>query len=195
MSASNADSFISLDDSDSVKTGESPEPPDVISSIYKSMSQIIETLNTDNLILNQQVSKIRGELEFVCSTVAALKMDTQEISTVYSGDLGDLKKKITALSDLQKHVVETRNMLIQTLDTNIKFVKKELLDLKNNRDNIRPFIKLIVEEEVKKYLASFHPPTSIQSVEKRLETLEREYSVRAALPETVSQRADNLDTF
>lgn len=172
----NEDPFASDLESDSEtqeneETKETPDAPDVISSIYKSMSQIIEALNTDNLILNQQVNKIRGELEFVCNTLATLKMDTQEISTVCSirsEDLNDLKKKIATLGDLQKHVVETRNILIQTLDTNIKSVKKELLELKNNKDNIRPFIKSIVEEEVKQYLAS------MPSLEKRFEALERE---------------------
>lgn len=163
----NDDPFTSDSDSDP-ENEETKETPDVISSIYKSMSQIIEALNTDNLILNQQVNKIRGELEFVCNTLATLKMDTQEISTVCFVRSEDLKKKITALGDLQKHVIETRNMLIQTLDTNIKSVKKELSELKNNKDNIRPFIKSIVEEEIKQYLAS------MPVLEKRFEALERE---------------------
>lgn len=145
--------------------------PDVIASIYKSMSQIIEALNTDNLLLNKQVDKIRNELEFVCNTLAVLKVDTHEISatcTVRSEDLLELKKKLSAIGDLQKHVIETRNMLIQTLDTNIKSVKKELVELRNTKDNIRPYIKTIVEEEVKQYISAM--PT----LEKRFEALERE---------------------
>ncbi len=145
--------------------------PDVIASIYKSMSQIIEVLNTDNLLLNRQVDKIRGELEFVCNTLATLKMDTHEISTtctVRSEDLLELKKKLSAIGDLQKHVVETRNMLIQTLDVNIKSIKKELGELRNTKDNIRPYIKTIVEEEVKQYISMM--PT----LERRFEALERE---------------------
>lgn len=144
------------------------EAPDVISSIYKSMSQIIEALNTDNLILNQQVNKIRGELEFVCNTLSTLKIDTQEISSTCLLQSNDLKKKISALENLQKHVMETRNMLIQTLDVNIKSIKKELSEIKNNKDFFRPFIKSIIDEETKQYASIIH------SLEKRFEVIENE---------------------
>jgi len=153
---------------------EEQKAPDVIADIYKSMSQIIEALNTDNLLLNRQVEKIRGDLEFVCSTLASLKMDAQEISTTCTyrnEDLSDLKKKIHAVSDLQKHVVETRNMLIQTLDTNIKTIKKELTEIRTSRDNMRPYIKVIVEEEIKIHL---------DRLEKKFESLERDQRMMLA---------------
>lgn len=163
--ANDSDPFVSYSDQEEEKA------PDVIASIYVSMSQIIDALNTDNLLLNKQVNKIRGELEFVCNTLATLKMDTQEISSVCgirSSDLHELKKKIAAIGDLQKHVVETRNMLIQTLDTNIKSIKKELGELRNTKDNIRPYIKSLVEEEIKQYMSV------MPSLEKRLDAFERE---------------------
>ncbi len=151
---------------------ESPiDAPDVISGIYKSMSQIIEALNTDNLILNQQVNKIRSDLGFVCTTLTSLKTDTQDVSiacTNRNNDLLELKKKIATLSDVQKQVLDTRNMLIQTLDSNIRIIKKELNELKNTRESFRPLIKSIIEEEVKLYLSK------LPSIETRFESLERE---------------------
>jgi prefoldin subunit 5 len=123
------------------------DPNDVISSIYKSMSQIIEALNTDNVLLNKQVEKIRNELEYVHTTITSLKSDTETISTVCTirnSDLMELKNKINIIGDLQKHVMDTRNMLIQTLDTNIKAIRKELADLHDTRD----YVKSLVEEEI-----------------------------------------------
>lgn len=189
---SDSDHDDNTDHSDSESVSNEPKAPDVIQSIYKSMSQIIEALNTDNLMLNQQVNKIRGDLEFVCNTLATLKLDTQGISStcnVRGDDLVELKKKIAAIGDLQKHVVETRNMLIQTLDANIKTIKKELIELRSNRDNIRPYIKTIVEEEVKEYLSG------LPTLEKRFETLEREQRTILAnhiRKSTVQSRIDGI---
>ena len=135
-------------DSD-LSSDDAPDSPDVISSIYKSMSQIIEALNADNLILNQQVNKIRSELEYVCNTVTNLKKSTVEISTICTNrtdELNDIKNKIAAFSTVQKNVLETRNMLMQTLDANIKAIKKDITDL---RTNLRPLIVTILDEELK----------------------------------------------
>ncbi len=192
MADPNSDSEHNSDSDSDTNQVEDPKAPDVIQSIYKSMSQIIEALNTDNAMLNQQVNKIRGDLEFVCNTLATLKLDTQEMSStcnVRSDDLVELKKKISAIGDLQKHVVETRNMLIQTLDANIKTIKKELIELRSNRDNIRPYIKTIVEEEVKQYLSG------LPTLEKRFEALEREQRTILAnhiRKSTVQSRIDGI---
>lgn len=157
--------FADSDDENSEALANTEKAPDVIASIYLSMSKIIEALNTDNLLLNQQVNKIRKELEFVCQALSKLKTHTEEMSATYTNEVGQingqietiktddlvqLRKKIDAVSSLQKHVIDTRNMLMQTLDSNIKIIKKELSELRNNR----PFIRAIVEEEVKAYLAT-----------------------------------------
>jgi len=98
--------------------------PDVISGIYQSMSNIIEALNNDNAILNQQVDKLHSLLVSTASII-------QE-------DLADVKKKADTVVDLQKQIMDTRAILLQTLDVNIKNLKKEL-----STENIR---KLIREE-------------------------------------------------
>lgn len=139
-------------------------PPDLISSIYKSMSQIIESLNTDNILINQQINKIRSELEFVCSMVAELKVDT-----VKNDAIVELKKKIAAINDLQKHVVDTRNMLVQTLDTNIKAIKRELSEMRATRDGMRGYIKSTVDEEIRTHMAQ---------MDTRLSQLEQSNAVR-----------------
>lgn len=143
---------------------ENDKAPDVISSIYQSMSKIIEALNTDNLLLNQQINKIRKELEFVCKTLSHLKSNTEEmtntyinevdiinshIKTIRFNELAELRKKIDGISSMQKHIVDTRNMLMQMLDTNMKIIKKEVSELRNNKHIIRS----IVEEEIKEYFS------------------------------------------
>ncbi len=97
--------------------------PDVIASIYKSMSQIIEALNTDNVMLNQQIKKLRNELDFVCTSFIELKAHADELT-----------KKIEALSDLKKYMIDTRTALMQALDANNKNIKKELSMLEEKID-------------------------------------------------------------
>jgi hypothetical protein len=129
--------------------------PDVIENIYKSMSKIIEVLTTDHLILNNQVSKIRSELEFICNTIANIKIETRDLSYKF----GEFKKKLKAVSDIQKQIIETRNTLLQTLEINNKIIKKEISDIKNSYNQtqaemLRAQIKIIAEQEVKAYMMS-----------------------------------------
>jgi hypothetical protein len=155
------------------------------------MSKIVEALNTDNLILNQQVQHIRTDLEFVCSSFANLHVEVQNRGDLYSKDLEvlagrvseisnklllnvtndeipeqlpfdskiltEINKKIintqTITSDIQKQIVDTRSLLLRTINTNIASVKKDLDEVRNIKDNLRPYIKSIVTEEVKAYMA------------------------------------------
>jgi translation elongation factor EF-Ts len=113
---------------------------------------------------NQQINKIRKELEFVCKTLSHLKSNTEEmtntyinevdiinshIKTIRFNELAELRKKIDGISSMQKHIVDTRNMLMQMLDTNMKIIKKEVSELRNNKHIIRS----IVEEEIKEYFS------------------------------------------
>jgi hypothetical protein len=102
--------------------------PDVINGIYQSMSGIIEALNADNAILNQQVDKLYSLLISNASTIRE--------------DLADVKKKTEIIVDLQKQIMDTRNILLQTLDINIKNLKKEL-STENIRKLIREELKLL----------------------------------------------------
>ncbi len=86
--------------SDSSSTiNDDDQQENVIDTIYKSMSKIIEALNTDNLILNQQVQKIRSELEFVCSTVANMKIENQDLINTYTSEINHISDQLQALSD------------------------------------------------------------------------------------------------
>ncbi len=161
----NANKIEYDDDSDEEKA------PNLIDNIYKSMTKVIEALNTDNLILNQQILKIKNELEFICNALASLKTEAQETINAYNIDLlklnqqirinelVDLKKKFETISDLQKHIMDTRNILLQTLDTNIKTIRKEILELKQNS------IRNIIKEEIKTYIST------LPSIEKKFDTL------------------------
>jgi hypothetical protein len=131
--------------------------PDVIESIYKSMSKIIESINTDNLIINKQVSKIKSDLLIVCNTVSNIKLNIQEMNDEFD----KIKKKTNAIPDLQRQAIETRNILLQSIDVNIKAIKKELLDLKTMQNTdayitspelLRAQIKAIIDEEIKIYI-------------------------------------------
>ena len=95
--------------------------PDVIDDIYKSMSQIVESLNTDNLMLNKQVTKLQNELDFICSMVIVLKTENEQLT-----------KKLEEFKDLKKYITDTRVILMQMLDLHTKNVQKEIQSIKNS---------------------------------------------------------------
>lgn len=131
-SVGNGLNTASADDIEDVKVN------DVINSIYKSMSNIIDALNTDNVILNQQVKKIHDELSFVCDTIAPLKLEMDAISEL-------IKKQSLTIVDVQKQLNNTRNVLMQTLDIHMKNIKKELSDIKKSQINKDQINKMILE--------------------------------------------------
>ena len=95
--------------------------PDVIDDIYKSMSQIVESLNTDNLMLNKQVTKLQNELDFICSMVIVLKTENEQLT-----------KKLEEFKDLKKYITDTRVILMQMFDLHTKNVQKEIQSIKNS---------------------------------------------------------------
>lgn len=145
---------------------EEHKAPDLIANIYQSMSKIIEALNTDNALLNHQVNKIRKELDFVCGTITQLRTNQEEMSSIYINEVGrikdidiyELRKKLSTLAEVQKHVMETRNMLMQTLDINMKVIKKEIAEIRNSK----PLIRSIVAEEISTYLQDNLITTTIE---------------------------------
>jgi hypothetical protein len=99
---------ISDDDSDR-------NAPDVLSDVYKSMSQVIENLNINNMLLNQQMTKLRNELDFICSAFLELKTENEILA-----------KKIEECANIKKYATDTRIFLMQLLESNIKSLKKEI---------------------------------------------------------------------
>ena len=84
-------------DSNEMRNNEMPN--NVIDNIYKSMSKIIEALTTDNLILSQQIKKIRTELEFVCNTVATMKIDNQDLISAYTNEINSIMEQMQKLTE------------------------------------------------------------------------------------------------
>jgi hypothetical protein len=106
-------------------------PSNVIDNIYKSMSKIIEALTSDNLILNQQVKKIRTELEFVCNTVANLKVENQDLITTYTQEMGSIISQVQKLTERKEDNIVVNEL--SNIKESIKKLCKELdmLKLKN----------------------------------------------------------------
>lgn len=225
------DSFTESDSCADVKP-----PENIIDSIYKEMSKIIEKLNTDNMLMNEQIKKLRSELEFVSSTVSAIKSENQEIVTAYTSEFGclmesvkklncevnDLEEKhthantseltatlttklndtllpdlqnklirdlqatvqsaiqvglqstIQKCTELQKQILDTRTMLVQMITTHINSIKKELNEVRKIKEDIRPYIKSIIAEEMKDYVSK------LPSLEQKFEELSREHRANLA---------------
>lgn len=164
---------------------EEDNTPNVIDDIYKSMSKVVEALNADNIILNKQITSVKAELEFICNALAIFKAEVQETSSIYHHnlykmsnqlssinfeELNNVRKKIEIITDLQKYTVNTRNILLQTLDINLKSIKKELNEIKQTKDLsiFRNNIKNIIEEEIKIYI------DKLSRSDKKFEILEKE---------------------
>jgi hypothetical protein len=95
--------------------------PDLIANIYKTVSQIIETLNADNANLNLDVSVIKAELI-------------------------DVKR---TLQKLQYNINSSRNALIQTIDNNVKNIKVDIEAIKDSikEEKLSETIKSIIETD------------------------------------------------
>lgn len=145
-------------DSDSDESKHSDQP--IIDNIYKSMSQIVSSLNSDNLLLNIQAKKIHDEMEFILKTISELKVENVRRSSTDNNLItvvNDLKSKvenpsIVKFDDLQKQIIDTRSLLLQTITTNISSIKHELESRKTN--DIRPQVKAVVADEVKIYMSN-----------------------------------------
>jgi len=100
------------------------QPIDVIDSIYKSMSQIIDTLNTDNILLNKQMVKLQDNVDFLYSSVLSMKEEVTNLKT----EVISLKTENTNLKDevntLKKYTVDSRTVLLQRIDLLTKDVNK-----------------------------------------------------------------------
>lgn len=81
----------------------------VIDSIYTTMSRVIEALNTDMLLLNKQLEKLRTDLEFACQTILDLKSEQQEIMCNYNTDIATINTQINTLLESRVDDIELTN--------------------------------------------------------------------------------------
>jgi len=142
---------------------ETSEEKDPIADLYKSLSNIVESLNTDNLLLNKQVGQIRSELDIVFNRLSdisdtfdnkdqvlkELKEKTDICFSKYESKdqiLKELKEKTDIIIGMQKYITETRNILIQTLNANMKIIKKEISVNNKLDDDIKLYIHKYVNE-------------------------------------------------
>lgn len=140
----------------------------IIGNIYKSMSNIIESLNVNNLLLTHQVNKIKQDLNNITTTMHEIKLNNQEMINTYTSEISSImeqlenitekenklnnevvkiKKRNYTTLDLQKQILDTRTLLLQAMNNNIKKIKSEL-----NEDNLRIYIRDLVNKEIDKRL-------------------------------------------
>lgn len=129
--------------SDSDSTDDEQPRENVIDTIYKSMSKIIEALNTDNLILNQQVQKIRNELEFVCNTVANMKVENQDLINTYTSEINHISDQLQALSEHRADSsIHDEFLKLQTL---VSRLHHDMEALKSENDRIADLQKQMLD--------------------------------------------------
>lgn len=143
------------DDSDS-----NGDQPDIIDNIYKSMSEIVASLNSDNLLLNIQAKKIHDEMANILTTISDLKVENKRRSSTNDtiiSVVNNLKSKISnpsivTFDNLQKQIIDTRSLLLRTITANIGSIKQELEEVRKIKGDIRPQVKSVVADEVKTYM-------------------------------------------
>ena len=100
------------------------------------MSKIIESLNTDNLIINKQLYKLKEDL-------ASGKSNVDK-----------------SINDLQKNLLDTRSMLMQMINTNIQSIRKDINDtrMKSNANTsaIYPvdLIKNLIKDSISEHTSA-----------------------------------------
>jgi DNA repair ATPase RecN len=129
------------------------DPSPLIGNIYKSMSQIIEAINSDNMMLNEQIRALHNEMEFLMHGLASVKVETQEISSLVNtstNELDSIKQRMQSIGEMQKNLNDTRNLMLQSLDLNIRNIKRELNELHSYKSGLRNLVKTIMQEEISK---------------------------------------------
>ena len=115
----------------------------IIDNIYKSMSKIIEAINKDNSIINQQVKRIREELEIVCKTVAELKDTNIEIINIHTAELSSIMEQIEEISNNKKNgTVETE---LENIKLSVDELNKEMENIRNKNNNDLEIHRQILE--------------------------------------------------
>lgn len=89
---------------------DSSEVPDMVNRIYKSMSNVVETLNTDNILLKQEARILHYKID-------KLRLSQESAIETFTSRLESIEASI---ENLKRYSIQTRNLLIATLEANKK---------------------------------------------------------------------------
>ena len=98
--------------------------PDKLDDYYMSLSDMMETVHTDHLLLSKSINDISH-------TIATVKLDIEGMRDTYSDDVSTIKKEIASL---KRMIHDNRNTFLMALDQNIKAIKVRL-DKLEKRDS------------------------------------------------------------
>jgi uncharacterized protein (DUF342 family) len=91
---------------------DSDESYDQINDIYSSMSDIIEDLQLNIVLLTNKYLFLKQEIE--------------NIKIQNNNEINNIKiQNNNEINNIKKSIIENRNILLQTLDINVKQIKKE----------------------------------------------------------------------
>lgn len=90
--------------------------PDQLDDYYTSLSDMVETIHADHLLLNKSMNVISH-------TISTVKLDIGEMRDTYVNDIDTIKKEIAVL---KRMIHDNRNTFLMALDQNIKAIKVRL---------------------------------------------------------------------
>jgi hypothetical protein len=172
--------------------------------MYHSLSKIIEILDSDRLILNQQVKKIKHDMEFVYKTIGSLNLEIEYMKNTYLEENAYVLNKIssnksensiptespnkyeahitlkTDIEDLYnkcKKIPELKKQILQMRSMILKIVNNHVDTIKKELCDLKESklnINKIIYEEVKKYIAN------APSLEQRFDSFDKKYKAKMA---------------
>jgi hypothetical protein len=107
------------------KIEDSDSEEEDVSTVYQSLSKIIETMNSDNLIIDKKLTMLQNDISY-------LNYDVAESKKSFSSEL--------AL--VQKQLIDMRTMVVQLINNNNATLKKI-------KDDLPLQIKNIVRDELR----------------------------------------------
>lgn len=118
------------------------ENQDIVNAYTAEINSILE--NIQKITNNENTEEIKKEFN-----------NLNELINKLNSEMDNIKKKQLDLPNVQKQILDTRTLLLQTINTNMKNIRKEIPDANNIKNIIRPVVVECVNEAVERKLADF----------------------------------------
>ena len=170
---------FSDDDNESIKEHNGH----LLDTVFQSMSNVISALTLDMQTLNSKLERLQINVMAVCGSY-------EEKFTDLKKDHDNIKLHKNNLTDVHRQLLDTRSSILQMLGTNIADLKREVMDVRKIKDELRQQIKLVIVEEMNDYMSKM--PT----LENKFTSLEKDLRANQAqyLRKSMVQKVNSIST-
>ena len=170
---------FSDDDNESIKEHNGH----LLDTVFQSMSNVISALTLDMQTLNSKLERLQINVMAVCGSY-------EEKFTDLKKDHDNIKLHKNNLTDVHRQLLDTRSSILQMLGTNIADLKREVMDVRKIKDELRQQVKLVIVEEMNDYMSKM--PT----LENKFTSLEKDLRANQAqyLRKSMVQKVNSIST-